>query len=67
MRTWRYIEPTSAEDSTAVVFVVTDEEILAIYWDYWVEQMVAVGKLLMATPENCIEDFVVVNWAEPVK
>jgi hypothetical protein len=48
------------------VHTVTDEEILREYFPYWQEQMRKVGREHMISPENCIEDFVAVNWAEEV-
>lgn len=63
MRTWRYVEPASDVDLTPVYYTFTDDEIVAMYWDYWSEQMRRAGKLLMVTREHCIMDWVVVNWA----
>lgn len=42
---------------------LTEEEILNNYWDYWCEQMIKVHKIPKITEKNCIDDFVVVNWA----
>ena len=42
---------------------MTEREILREYYEYWRGQMVRVGKLDDITPENCIQDWVVVNWA----
>jgi hypothetical protein len=43
---------------------VTEADILRDYWPYWCEQMRKVGKDAMINHENCIEDFVVVHWAQ---
>lgn len=48
-------------------YIVTEEKILITYYPYWVGRMLKVGKLLMATTENCIDDWCVVNWAWEVK
>jgi hypothetical protein len=42
---------------------LTERDILREYYEYWRGQMVRAGKLDLITPENCIEDWVVVNWA----
>ena len=64
-RRWRYIEPGPSLEPIERVF--TDEEILATYYAYWQERMRHVGKADQISPENCIEDWVVVNWAEEIK
>jgi hypothetical protein len=54
---WRYQDPSGE-------YVVTEADILRDYWPYWCEQMRKVGKDAMINHENCIEDFVVVHWAQ---
>lgn len=49
-----------------VSYVLTEQEILAYYWDYWVDQMLKAGKEDLISEQNCIEDYVVVNWGERV-
>lgn len=66
MTQWRYIEPTSATDSTPVVFIVTEAEIIATYYAYWANQMRRAGKADEINEHGCVEDFIVVHWAEPV-
>ena len=39
-------------------------EIEAAYFPYWRAKMIALGRADMATLDNCIEDWVTVNWAE---
>lgn len=60
MRKFRYNTPT---DTGNQVVQVTEEEILSTYFDYWSSQMVKAGKQDLISPENCIDDFVVVHWA----
>lgn len=43
--------------------VFTEEQILESYWDYWKHKMQSVGKYDEINRENCIRDWVVVNWA----
>jgi hypothetical protein len=45
---------------------VTDEQILAEYYPYWQEQVRKVGREHLISPENCIEDWVAVNFAEEI-
>ncbi len=42
---------------------MTEREILRQYYEYWRAGMVRIGKLDDITPENCIQDWVVVHWA----
>ena len=67
MRSWRHIEPTSGSDSTAIIIETTEAEIVAMYFPYWRERMIAAGKTNEATIENCIDDWVVVHWAQIVE
>lgn len=55
------------DNNLGVVVEITEEEILQSYWSYWVEQMLKVHKLPMITEQNCIEDFVIANWAWEIK
>jgi len=73
MKTWAYDEPN--KDGTNNHVVVTEVEILRLYWDNWEARMqIAVLKpntmaYLMPeliTKENCIDDWVSVNWAYEV-
>lgn len=41
----------------------SEEAILNHYFSYWAGAMANVGKEELITQENCIEDFVTVNWA----
>jgi hypothetical protein len=46
---------------------MTEAEILAAYGPYWREQMRRVGKEAEITEQGCIDDWVVVNWAERLR
>jgi hypothetical protein len=47
--------------------IYTEEEILKEYWEYWSMRMIQHGGLSpLITPENCIDDWIVVNWAVKV-
>jgi hypothetical protein len=45
----------------------SEAQILADYYPYWQEQVRRVGREHLISPENCIEDWVAVNWAEEIK
>jgi len=67
MTKYSYVEPN--EDGNPVEFVYDEAEILFEYWPYWKERMVkkyGEGHELI-TEENCIEDWVTVNWATEIK
>ena len=42
---------------------MTEREILAHYYEYWRGQMIRADKLDLICAENCIQDWIVVNWA----
>ena len=44
--------------------VVSDEEIIEEYWEYWSDKMKSAKKdPALITKENCIYDFCVIHWA----
>lgn len=62
MRYWSYNEPVGDE-----VVTKSEEEILQEYYPYWLGQMVkklGLGAVIRNyTTQDCIDDWVVVNWA----
>ena len=53
------------ENEQPVVKSVTEQQILSEYWDYWKSKMTqkfGAGDEKI-TEENCIEDWIAVNWA----
>jgi hypothetical protein len=50
-----------------VYCVMTGGQILDQYYIHWSERMIEVGKLPMITELNCVEDWIVVNWAVQVE
>jgi hypothetical protein len=79
MRRWRWVEPTSDTDVTPVVIEMTENEILHERYPWWARRAMEwnakharrEGFPLYApipvTPQMCLEDFIVVHWAEAVK
>jgi hypothetical protein len=51
------------ENNNDVVEILTEEEILATYWDYWKARMESIGLNHLITRERCIEDWCVIHWA----
>lgn len=60
MRIFKYQDPSGT-------YIVTEDEIRTQFYPYWKEQMEKIGKAEEATFENCVEDFIVVHWATPLK
>ena len=61
----RYVEPDI--DFRPIEYTVTEDEIIAKTWDYFCSSMKKVGKENLITKQACIDDFIIVNWAEEVK
>lgn len=61
-----YVEPTEKDQVREVI--LTEEDILKEYWDYWSQKMSEkYGPDFQGiTSENCILDWVTVNWAMEV-
>lgn len=45
----------------------TRERILSEYYDYWKSRMTEIGKQHLIDEERCIDDWVVIHWAEKVE
>jgi hypothetical protein len=48
---------------------ITEDEILAEYWEFWKEKMIKKYGFnhYLQTHENCIDDWCIVNWAWKAK
>lgn len=62
---YKYIYP--GPNMEPVEEILTEEQIIREYFSYWSDQMRRVNKWKEITRKNCIEDWVVVMWAEKVK
>ena len=64
-RIWLWDEPGDEDGRPDLIEKITDQEILALRWNIWKEQMIkkygADSELI--TEENCIQDWVTTNWA----
>lgn len=69
MRKFKYYEPVylGHGDVRHDEIIVTEKDILRDYWPYWKTRMEEAGKADLIDFNTCIEDFVIVNWAEEVK
>lgn len=74
MKTYTYITPD--KDFNPLVITKTEDEIIEEYWEYWKAQMrlsvlkpntAAYKKPELITRENCIMDWITVNWAKELK
>lgn len=57
---WEYDEYTPEGN---VNIEMSEKQILDSYKEWWSEQMIKVGKANLISDENCIDDWIVVNWA----
>ena len=67
MKIYSYVEPGLNNEPVEIIY--TEYEILFEYWSFWKEQMIKkYGEdHELITEENCIEDWLSVNWATEVK
>tara|TARA_R110000868_G_scaffold99534_1_gene273880 strand:- start:237 stop:467 length:231 start_codon:yes stop_codon:yes gene_type:complete len=64
MRLWQFNDIQDSITFDAITRCVDENEILAMYWDYWSERMKLRGYTEKEiTKESCIDEWVVVNWA----
>jgi hypothetical protein len=66
MRYWIYVEPCTLLSSEPVYHIMSDEAVIAVYWDYWREKMTRAGLEQLLDTERCITDWATVNWAQEV-
>jgi hypothetical protein len=50
-----------------VVMTFTENDIIRDYFPYWADCMEKVGKFDQISIKNCIEDWIMLNWAWEVK
>lgn len=51
------------ENGNDIVEILTEDEVLSSYWDYWTTRMREVGREHLISKERCIEDWVTIHWA----
>ena len=62
MRKFQYDEPTDDYKSSMVI-TMTEEEIAKDYLPYWVSQMLQIGNYNEVSWENCLDDWITINYA----
>jgi hypothetical protein len=63
MKYYEYLEPIFGTPNKSRLVVLSEKKILELYWDYWSENMRMKGKSNLISEQNCISDYVVINWA----
>lgn len=72
MRKFHYNEPIFDHNNDIIdnrVLTISEQQILDRYWPYWYNRMVRKygPDHHLITEQNCIDDWVIVNWAWPVE
>jgi len=55
------------ENNNDIVEILTEEEVLKSYYDYWCSRMREIGKESEINKESCIEDWMIVHWALEIR
>ena len=66
MNYWKKVEQ-GPDGVTPVYITLSEDDILKEYFQWWSSEMHRIGKDSEVSPQNCIEDWVIVNWAELVE
>ena len=72
MRWFGYIEPRggpihAADYWEAEEHFISEAEIIRTYWPWWEGELRRLGREHLISRENCIDDFIVANWATEFK
>tara|TARA_R110000868_G_scaffold206151_2_gene454892 strand:- start:2867 stop:3088 length:222 start_codon:yes stop_codon:yes gene_type:complete len=65
MKTWCYAEPVYDANGKIIddkVLEITEAQILESYYPFWSDTMRDLGREDKISDQNCIDDFVTVNW-----
>ena len=63
MKTFICYEDDPEDPAGGITLEYTEDDIIAEYWEFWVSQLKRVGREDLISRENCIEDWIAVNWA----
>lgn len=55
---WRYNDPSNIEPID-----ICEQQILLQYFPWWSGEMMRMGRQDLISEDNCIQDWVTVNWA----
>lgn len=64
MTNWKFYEPEGEQAEWTLEIVYDEDRIIAEYYEYWSHMMRTKDMEHMISRENCIEDWVIINWAE---
>ena len=67
MKFWTIVYPDNIESGQEYDHweTLSDQDILDQYWSYWYVRMIEKNQPIeKLTPEQCIEDWCIVHWAE---
>lgn len=64
MTIWRYVEPGPPPKCETIIHRLTEDEIIQTYFKYWSAEMRKAGLDSAISRQGCIDDFIVVHWAE---
>lgn len=67
MRYFEYVEPDDESAKSFSVVVLSEQDILDQYFEYWSTNMTRAGKTNLISFDRCIEDFCVIHWATEIK
>ena len=63
---WEYNEPILSDEGEVIGdkhVTASEKEILEQYKPFWESEMKRVGKEDLISDENCIDDWIILNWA----
>ena len=62
-RRYQYIEPD--KNNNTITVTMNEDVIISTYWNFWKNKMIEkYGKECgLITKENCIKDWITINWA----
>lgn len=63
MKIYSFVEPLYGCSYVTLEVVMTEDEIIDFYYDYWSNRLEEIGKADQISRENCIEDFIIGHWA----
>jgi len=55
------------ENNNDIVEILTEEEVLKSYYDYWCSRMKEIGKESEISIDSCIEDWKIIHWALEIR
>lgn len=68
MKYFKIVEPWAQTDGSIyhAEVVLSEETVLEDYFPYWKKKMTEAGKGDLVSEENCLEDWITVNYAKEV-